>query len=139
MLEIHRDNSPFAIGKHKGSGASASLIVPGADFKSCGVRTGVLIKNTTDVSQGLITSVAEDEIGVTLSGGTNNYWNYGDSYEIYLTSTYNSVISRVGVDRSRGWKTDKKDLENGWRPEDIDIDEEEKDVFGPGQPIKDRA
>jgi hypothetical protein len=139
MLEIHRDNSPFAIGKHKGGGSSASLINYGADFKSCGVRTGVLIRNTTDGSEGLITSVSEDAIGVTLAGGTNNYWSYDDSYEIYLTATYNSVISRIGVDRSRGWKTDRKDLEDGWRPEDIDLDANVKDVFGPGQPIKDKA
>lgn len=124
-MEVHKDNSPFAFGTHKRGNNSASLVDPKADFKSCGVMTGVLIKNTTDGSEGLITSVEEGEIGVTLAGGVNNYWDVDDEYEIYLTATYNSKISSIYVDRSRGWRSDKETLDKGWKLEDVDRDKHE--------------
>ena len=67
--ELHKDDTPFATGTHKNA-TSAVLSDPGKDFKSCGVATGVLIKNTTDGSSGTITAVAEDSVTGTLSGGT---------------------------------------------------------------------
>lgn len=121
-VETHKDGTPFAFGTHKRGANSASLVDPKADFKSCGVMVGVLIRNTTDGSEGIITSVAEDEVGVTLAGGTDNDWDVGDEYEIYITSTYNSKISSIYVDKSRGWKTDRKNLDRGWKPEDVDRD-----------------
>lgn len=124
-MEVHKDNSPFAFGTHKRGNNSASLVDPKADFKSCGVMTGVLIKNATDGSEGLITSVEEGEIGGTLAGGVNNYWNVDDEYEIYLTATYNSKISSIYVDRSRGWRSDKETLDKGWKLEDVDRDKHE--------------
>lgn len=133
-VEVHRDNSPFAFGTHKRGDSSSVLIDPGANFKSCGVQTGVLAKNTTDGSEGEISTVSEDQIECTLSGGTDNDWDVGDEYEIYITDTYNSVISSIYTDRSRGWKSDKEKLDQGWRPEDVDLDRDNKHVFGPGQP-----
>lgn len=124
-MEVHKDNSPFAFGTHKRGNNSASLVDPKADFKSCGVMTGVLIKNTTDGSEGLITSVEEGEIEVTLAGGTDNDWDVDDEYEIYLTATYNSKISSIYVDRSRGWRSDKETLDKGWKLEDVDRDKHE--------------
>ena len=124
-IETHRDDTPFAYGTHKRGNNSASLIDPKADFKSCGVQVGVLIRNTTDGSEGLTTSVEEDEIEVTLAGGTDNDWDVGDEYEIYLTDTYNSKISSIYTDKSRGIKYDKEKLEKGWIPEDVDWDNKE--------------
>src|SRR4030043_1920009 len=106
-IEVHRDDSPFATGTHKRGGSSSTLIDPGADFLSCGVRTGVLLRNTTDGSECLITVVTEDQISGTLAGGTDNDWDVGDVYEIYITSTYNSKISSNWTDKSRGWKSDR--------------------------------
>ena len=163
VLEVHRDSEPFATGTHKGSWASANLRVPGADFKSCGVQTGVLIKNTTKGSTGTITAVSEDEVTAVMSvvagtplidadgevvydsdgtirymqpedGDPTVYWNYGDTYEIYLTDTEDSVISSIWTDKRFGRRTDKTKLYKGLRKEDIDLDEYKKNVFGPGQP-----
>lgn len=121
-VETHKDDTPFAFGTHRRGANSASLVDPGSDFKSCGVMVGVLIRNTTDGSEGLITNVEEDEIEVTLAGGTDNDWDVGDEYEIYITDTYNSKISAIYVDKSKGWKSDKETLDKGWRPEDVDRD-----------------
>ena len=137
-IETHRDNDPFAEGTHKRGSSSSALIDPGADFLSCGVRTGVLCKNTTDGSEGPITAVTEESVTATLAGGTDNLWDVGDEYEIYITDTYNSKISSIWTDKSRGWKSDKEHLDRGWRPEDVDLDRDERHVFGPGQPKKQR-
>jgi hypothetical protein len=134
VAEIHRDNDYLATGTHKGSDNAAALSDPGADFKSCGVVVGSLIRNTTDGSEGAITSVTEDEIGVTLAGGTDDDWDNGDVYEIYKTDTYNKRISSIWCDRSRGWRSDKEKLDRGWRLSDVDLDRDTPDVFGPGQP-----
>ena len=134
--EINRDDSPFAYGTHKSLAASAFLYDPGKDFKSCGVQVGVVIKNTTDESEALTTAVYENRVEATLAGGTNNHWAVGDEYEIYRTATYNSLISTTWVDRRFGQKTMKSDLENGLRPEDIDLDQDGRNVFGPQQPEK---
>lgn len=138
-VEVHRDDTPFAYGTHKRGDNSSKLVNPGADFLSCGVQTDVLIKNTTDGSEGTISSVSEDEIECTLAGGTDNDWDVGDEYEIYLTDTEDSVISSIYTDRSRGWRSDKEQLDEGWRPEDVDLDRDNKHIFGPGQPEKPRV
>jgi hypothetical protein len=65
-------------------------------------------------------------------------WDSGDTYKIYKTATKNGVISKEWTDSSRGWKADKRDLMDGWRPEDWDIDRDVNgghiDIFGPNQP-----
>lgn len=130
--EIHRDDDPLATGTHEGADSASSLYVQGADFKSCGIRTGLAIYNTTQGTNGLITAVTED----TVTDDTNS-WDYGDTYEIYKTNSKNKFISAQWTDVSRGWKTDKKELKKGWRAEDIDIDKKKPGrVFGPGQPEK---
>jgi hypothetical protein len=139
VLEKHIDDSPLATGTHKNLAASAYLSDPGADFKSCGVMTDVLIKNTTDGSSGTVSAVTEDTVTGTLSGGTNNSWAIGDTYEIYITATENSTISTIWTDKSRGWRSDKVKLDRGWKPEDVDLDRDERHVFGPGQPEKIRS
>lgn len=135
-IESHIDDSPFASGTHARGNSSAILVNPGKDFLSCGVAEDMLLKNTTDGSEGLVTTVTEDTVTCTLAGGTDNAWDVGDSYEIYLTGEENSAISSISTDASRGWKvTDPKELnEDEWFWDDVDIDDEDEDVFGPGQP-----
>lgn len=134
VAEINRDDTPFATGTHKGSTHATILNDPGADFRSCGVQTAVLIKNTTDGSSGQITARDENTVTATLTGGTNNSWTAGDTYEIYRTATEDSIISTIWTDRSRGWKSDKDELVKGWRKEDLDIDRENPHVWSPGFP-----
>jgi len=134
-IETHLDDEPFATGTHKGPDASATLICRGADFRSGGVQTGVLIKNTTDGSSGLITARDENTVTATLTGGTDNAWDYGDTYEIYLTATEDSEISSIWTDKRYGRKADREKLSSGLMPEDEDLDEyDNPHVFGPGQP-----
>ena len=137
-VEVHKDVDPLAIGTHKRGSNSSNLVDPGADFKSCSVQVGSLIKNTTDGSEGAITAVTEDTVSVTLAGGTDNDWDVGDEYEIYITDTYNSIISSIWTDRRFGRKYEKDKLDRGYIPEDIDLDQWQSNVFGPGQPEKDR-
>ena len=136
VAEIHRDNDHIATGTHKGATSGTILSDPGADFKSCGIIDGVLVKNITDGSQALITAVAEDSITTAaLTGGTSNDWTAGDTYKIYATATYNSVISTIWTDKRHGHKANRPDqLEDGIFEEDWDLDEKEKHVFGPSQP-----
>lgn len=130
VIEKHTDSDPLATGTHKGASAAASIRDPGADFKSCGVRIGLAIYNETQDTNGLVTAVTED----TVTDDTNT-WDNGDTYAIYKTATKDSAISTIGTDRSRGWKsTNRADLDRGWRPEDVDLDRDEPNVFGPRQP-----
>ena len=135
-VETHRDDSAFATGTHKNLANSAFLNDPGKDFKSCGVQVDSLIRNTTDGSEGAITAVTEDTVSVTLAGGTDNDWDIGDEYEIYITDTYDSIISSVWTDKRYGRKYDKDKLHKGLIPDDIDIDEYRSHVWGPNQPEK---
>lgn len=124
---VRIDNTVFATGSHDGANASATLRDMAANFKSCGVTVGRLIKNTTDGSEGAIEAVTENEITVTLSGGSDNLWDKGDVYEIYFTATENGLISTMWVDRRYGRKITAKDkLVAGYFPDDMDEDEFER-------------
>lgn len=129
--ETHRDSDYLATGTHKGGSGDASLNDPGADFKSCGISgdLGQAIYNDTQSTNGNVTASTEN----TVTDDTNT-WTDGDTYFIYKTATKNSVISTIWVDKSRGWKTEKKDLDRGWRKEDVDLDRDEPHTWGPNQP-----
>lgn len=140
-VETRIDDEPFAYGTHARGNNSASLIDLGKDFKSCGVEVDMLLKNTTDGSEGAITAVTEDTVTATLADGTDNDWDVGDEYEIYLTGTEDSFISSIYTDKSRGWKVtspDELDEDTEWFPEDIDVDEYDDYAWGPGQPENNR-
>ena len=132
--EVHIDDYPLATGTHKGA-VSAYLTDPGADFKSCGVMTGVLIKNTTTGGSGLITAVTETRVYSAVS------WTPGDTYEIYITATEDSEISRIYTDRRFGQKVFKQTELNkyGHLRDDEDLDVDGRKVFGPGQPERART
>jgi hypothetical protein len=60
-------------------------------------RYGVYVWNTTDGSIGKVTYSTDNDITATLSGGTDNNWDTGDSYIITL------VIPQTGVEND--WDT----------------------------------
>ena len=128
----------LATGTHKGSNNAPVLSDPGADFKSCGIdpSVGQLVLNDTDGSSGVVTAVTEDTVTCALADGSNDYWNKGDVYIILKTGTEDGVISTHWTDKRFGQKvTDPAQLnEDGVFHADADIDEEDDEIFGPGQP-----
>jgi len=123
-------------GSHKGADGASILSDPGADFKSCGAHPDLklLIKNVTDGSEGEITASTEDTVIATLTGG-NNDWDKDDVYVILKTATEDSIISTHYTDKRFGRKVTNPDqLDDGIFPEDVDLDDDDEDVFGPGQP-----
>ena len=142
MLELHSDSDALIEGTHDGADGSLTLQDLNLDFRACGAYADLAIHNDTQVTDGTITSVTKHTIVSDVS------FDNGDEYSIYKTATKDSFISRIGIDRSRGWKeTDKANLTSyGWRPEDVDIDVDEDGnrlpqgeiPFGPGQPFKRR-
>ena len=136
----HTDDAdyPLMTGTHGGADDASVLRDQGAGFRSNGVDpdVGQLVKNTTDGSEGAVTAADEDTVTCTLAGGTDNDWDSGDTYVILKTATEDSVISTHWTDRRHGRKvTDPAQLdEDGVFPEDADLDEEDDEIFGPGQP-----
>lgn len=126
--ETHICNEPMATGTHKRGSGAASLVDPGADFKSCGIAIGMPIYNTTQVTDGLITAVTEDSVT-----DDTNTWDVDDEYEIYVT-TKNAFISSQVVDKRFGRRTDPAEMIDDIHKDDRDLDEDGEDVFGPGQP-----
>ena len=131
-VENHYDDDYLATGTHKGADSSSTLRDKTANFASCDVKDGLYIENVTQSANDLVATATEHEI--TTDGSMS--WDYGDTYKIYKTGTKNSFISSIWTDLSRGWKTDPNDMTDGWRNEDIDLDEDGQEVFGPGQPEK---
>lgn len=132
-LEVHRDSDYLATGTHRGANGT-TLIDPTANFSVFVAQTGLYIENVTTGEHSTI--LALNDLEITTTDGIT--WNSGDTYKIYKTSSKNSLISKEWTDSSRGWKSDKRDLVDGWLPEDIDIDRDNdggrKKVFGRNQP-----
>jgi hypothetical protein len=137
VAEVKRDTDYLVAGTYAGA-SGLTVRDSSKQFKSCGVVVGLAVRNTTDGSSGLITAVGEDYFTCTLSGGTNDAFTADDLYEIYMTSSYNSIKSRHYVDRRYGHKfVNPNDLIEGIKIDEIDVDEYESKVFGPDQPWKD--
>jgi len=135
----HTDDAdyPLMTGTHKGADDASVLSDSGADFRSCGVdpNVGQLVLNDTDSSEGAVTAVTEDTVTCTLAGGTDNDWDNGDTYIILKGATEDAVLSTHWTDKRHGRKaTDPAQLEDGLFPEDRDLDEDEEEIWGPGQP-----
>jgi hypothetical protein len=127
---VWRDTYALATGTQKGSGTT--ITDRGKDFKSCGVRAGLAVKNTTASTSGHVVSVTEDQIVTDIAFAA------GATYEIYKTTTYDSKLATHYEDKRAGRKVVNPDqTENGVLIEDLDLDEHDKNVFGPGQPWKD--
>jgi len=131
VVVVHRDTDYLSTGTHKGS-TSVTITDIGKDFKSCGVYAALAVYNDTDSTNGLVVSVTENTVTTDIT------FHNGDTYIIYKTGTYNSVISKHYTDRRFGDKVTKKtELIDGIKPKDRDWDEHRKNVFGPGQPMRD--
>lgn len=127
--EIHYDNEPLISGVHEGS-SGTTLCKRGADFRSCGVIPGLAIYNDTSGNHTTVISASETEVVTSIM------WHAGDAFSIYKTSTKDSFISLINVDLRFSQKVTRQSELNelGLKPEDTDVDETERDVFGPGQP-----
>ena len=140
VTHIDDADAPLMTGTHKGGDDASVLSHPGADFKSCGVdpNVGQLVLNDTDGSEGVVTAVTEETVTCTLTGGTDNDWDNGDTYIILKTDTEDAIISTHWTDRRFGQKvTNPAQLDvDGVFPEDADLDEEDDEIFGPGQPMR---
>lgn len=142
--ETHRDNHPLFTGTHKGANGAKILYDPGVEFRAlgCDPDIGNYVENATQATGGRLTAATSATVStgnavfpVVLPIATAVEWNNGDTYNIYATSTKNQFISREWVDLSRGWRSSPESLQDGWHPEDIDLDDKgRKQVFGPGQP-----
>lgn len=136
-VETNLDDDPLATGTQKCRTWRASTISdPGSHFKSCGITDGLYVENETDGSHGVTANVTEDSMTVVLTGGTNNTWANGDTYNIYRTATKGSEISRIYTDRRFGRKVLNRGQLNqrGHFHDDEDLDADSDHVFGPGQP-----
>lgn len=131
------DDTPIMTGTHSGGDGASVLVDRGKDFRSCGADPSLelLLKNTTDGSEGALSASTESTMTCTLAGGTDNAWDTGDEYELYATDEEDSHISTHYTDRLFGRKVvNQAELnEDGRFHEDEDLDEE---TFGPGHPLK---
>jgi len=136
VKEVHTDSDYQLTCTHKGPNGGLILRNKDAHFALCGIAVGVAIYNDTDGSNGLVTAVTDTQVTCTLAGGAANTWTNGDTAYIYKTATKDGFLSAIDTDRSRGWKVVKGDVldEDGFRPEDADLDRQDKNTFGPGQP-----
>lgn len=129
------DDSPLATGTHDGSDAAASLQDRDGYFRKMGIQVGLDCHNTTQGTNGAITAVTHETI--TATGVT---WDNGDEYEIYCTTSKDSILSTFGIDRRFGRKVQPHEIDDdGFRPDDRDLDEDWVGIerpFGPGQPRK---
>lgn len=70
------------------TGGSGTTLVDTSvdDFEDLGVVAGMSVQNVTDGSSGVVLSISTSTItlAATLTGGTNNTFSAGDSYEILL-------------------------------------------------------
>ena len=136
-VEQHIDDQPLTFGTHK-RGASFTLNDPKKAFLSNGVMVDMLVKNTTDGSEGTITAVTEHTVSATLSGGANNSWETNDEYEIYLTGEEDSFISKCYTDASRGWQVfypEELDPVTEYLLEDVDLDYEDEWIVDNGDEV----
>ena len=128
-----KDDSPLAEGEHDGSDGATDLQDLKGYFIKMGINEDLVCYNTTQVTNGLITAVTHTT--VTVDGVT---WDNGDEYEIYCTGTKDSILGTFGIDRRYGRKVRADEIdEDGFRPEDRDLDEDwigNERPFGPGQP-----
>lgn len=152
----HKDDDYLTTGTHGAADAATTLRDTDADFIANGVMIGLFIENETEGTSGHVKTVTESEITVDGIVGTLSSdfvtsgdwttdqgvewadniitWNRDDVYKIYKTSAKGSIISSEWTDRSRGWRTDPKDMDRGWRKCDIDEDRDGQKIFSQGQP-----
>ncbi|MBI2919147.1 MAG: type II secretion system protein [Chloroflexi bacterium] len=75
-------STTLATGTHTGSADAGGLTDSAAQFDTAEVAVGDIITNLTDGSSAAITAFTATTITATLTGGTDNNWDSGDSYRI---------------------------------------------------------
>ncbi len=69
-------------GLHRGSNDSATLNDPDATFVSSSITVRATLRNLTDGSRCLVTAITETILTCILTGGKENAWDDGDSYQV---------------------------------------------------------
>jgi len=92
VIDIH--NLPEAIGTHDG-GASAATLSDSGESWATNEFVGRVIVNLDDGSSGPITANTGTTITAALTGGTDNDWDVGDSYNFMSTI---SIVVQNPVD-----------------------------------------
>ncbi len=133
----HHTRDFLVAGTQKGTGTT--ITDPGKDFKSCGVYPGLAVKNITDSTSGHVVSSTPYVCSVTENTVvTDITFHVTDVYEIYKTTTFNSKLTTFYVDRRAGRKVNlPSETIDGILVDDQDLDEDNRNVFGPGQPERD--
>lgn len=72
---------------------SQKLVDPRMNFVSLGITTGMKVRNRTTGAIGTITAIEttinpNDTLVATLSGGTRQNWQKGDTYQVYNNQAY---------------------------------------------------
>jgi hypothetical protein len=134
IAQILRDTDPLIDGTHYGA-TGVVIRQINKDFRSCGARPGLAVRNITDLTSGHIVSATEEAVTTDIT------FHNGDKYEIYHTATYNSVLSKHYEDRRYGHKVTSQDElnERGLFPDDTDINEDGELMFADDQPWQTRV
>lgn len=95
-------------GAHDGSANAAVLTDTDAGF-DVDYLVGLTITNATDSSTGTITANTASTVTATLSGGTDDDWDVGDTYtigaeptensELYIYQNGRDILEAAGVDK----------------------------------------
>ena len=91
-------------GLHKTGFANSSFLVDslGRNLSTLGALVGYPVFNVTDGSSGIITAIGnqaatDDKVSATLSGGTDNDWDAGDSFQIPM-GEYGVILDGDGTE-----------------------------------------
>jgi len=105
--------TPAESGTADGGGTSTSLTEAGQNFQTT-VDVGMIAYNVTDASTAYVTAVGSDTSITTtaLSGGTDDFWESGDSYYIYSGALAYYVASDTNVAVYNSIKGDGANFEN---------------------------
>jgi hypothetical protein len=80
---ITRSNSGLLTGLATSGSSGLTLNDSGKDFDQVGISTGDIVEDITDGSSGMVNAVSSTQLTVeSLTGGTNNAFAAGDSYQI---------------------------------------------------------
>lgn len=89
-------------GLDDGGATRGYLFDTNGDFVNKGVKKGLLVRNITDRSEGVITSVTATTVTATLSGGVNNNWSNDNIYAIFtdIETSEPSLLHSVTVEKT---------------------------------------
>jgi len=86
-----------ASGTHDGA-ANAAILTDSGESWTINAFVDARIENTTDGSWGIVTANTATTITATLADGTDNDWDVGDAYVVYLSNGY---LNTLGILHAR--------------------------------------